>query len=466
MGFLPPIRKVNPPPVRVPAPIPKKTPKKIAADGSIINPVYVDPNHQSVQFSPYQNYNPNTNVYSNPLTGQPIVDPNAPMPEQSFKYGGLVQKLYPGGPVVPQQGNIVADGSAGYTPSWQPQTSTVVGFDSDTKRGYFKNPSSGDTESKGWWASKDARQKANIKASAQSAGALGMAATAGMNRPVDSPTSNQNDVANAEAAKGGIDAVAGSVTPWYGLAKTGSNLGKSMVDKDEYGRPKGGGNEALNEVLTPHHEQAIDSYNIEGGGLKGAYAGFLDLMGRSHLREGLDITGFGKDTEGVSGWLNDISGNTARNDLASADDAARQKIIDDKAKAEREAKMKENIANAISERDMASYAKGGKVMKVPGYSNGGVVVGPGTGKSDSVPANITAGSTVVPVENVPLAAEVTKKVLKAPIKKANLNQSGGEPVLLSAGEIVLTKDQVDKLKKAGVNMNMLAPPNSPKFARV
>jgi len=76
-----------------------------------------------------------------------------------------------------------------------------------------------------------------------------------------------------------------------------------------------------------------------------------------------------------------------------------------------------------------------------GYSQGGKIVGKGTGTSDSILAKVKGGSFIVPAKNSEMAEEVREKVLnhkkmmKAPsMKKADLNQNGGEMVKLSNGE--------------------------------
>lgn len=89
--------------------------------------------------------------------------------------------------------------------------------------------------------------------------------------------------------------------------------------------------------------------------------------------------------------------------------------------------------------------------------DGGPIEGPGTGKSDSIPAKIKEDSFVVPEENAPMAEIIREKILKAPSKKANLNQKNGEPVKLSNGEHLFNPGEVSEIKATGINIDSLAP---------
>lgn len=62
----------------------------------------------------------------------------------------------------------------------------------------------------------------------------------------------------ADAVNGSIDSIAGQATPWYGMAKGASNMGKSMVNTDEYGNPITTQDKQLNAVLTPQHEHIMN----------------------------------------------------------------------------------------------------------------------------------------------------------------------------------------------------------------
>lgn len=105
--------------------------------------------------------------------------------------------------------------------------------------------------------------------------------------------------------------------------------------------------------------------------------------------------------------------------------------------------------------------KGGGVnfkRKKPQHKNlGGKIIGPGTGTSDSIDANIQDGSFVVPEENAGIAETVMAKYLGGSTGKAKLNQKGGGEVKVSNGEFMYTPEESSYLKKMGVNINALAP---------
>tara|TARA_R110000822_G_scaffold305127_1_gene430660 strand:+ start:1672 stop:5367 length:3696 start_codon:yes stop_codon:yes gene_type:complete len=103
------------------------------------------------------------------------------------------------------------------------------------------------------------------------------------------------------------------------------------------------------------------------------------------------------------------------------------------------------------------YKKGGLVSKAMGYADGGEIKGKGTAKSDSIKAKVKEGSFVVPAENAELAKGIRKLYLKAPNKKANLNQEDGESVYLSRGEELFTPEENEYLESIGIELEDLAP---------
>jgi len=93
------------------------------------------------------------------------------------------------------------------------------------------------------------------------------------------------------------------------------------------------------------------------------------------------------------------------------------------------------------------FKKGGMIKHVKECSKGGKIEGKGNGTSDSIKAKVEAGSFIVPAKNADVAKEVAKKVLKVPaIKKATLNEKGGEEVKLSNGEFKFTPEETQKIK--------------------
>lgn len=92
-----------------------------------------------------------------------------------------------------------------------------------------------------------------------------------------------------------------------------------------------------------------------------------------------------------------------------------------------------------------------------GYADGGKIEGKGTAKSDSIMAKVEEGSFVVPAENADMAKGIRKLYLKAPVRKANLNQKEGEEVKLSNGEHLFTPQENEYLESIGINLEDLAP---------
>jgi hypothetical protein len=80
-------------------------------------------------------------------------------------------------------------------------------------------------------------------------------------------------------------------------------------------------------------------------------------------------------------------------------------------------------------------------------ADGGYVNGGGTGKSDSISANIKPNSFVIPVDTpYPTEAKLLMKALGTNNKPANLN-SGSEPVKLSKGELLVSAEQRSDAEK-------------------
>lgn len=91
-------------------------------------------------------------------------------------------------------------------------------------------------------------------------------------------------------------------------------------------------------------------------------------------------------------------------------------------------------------------------------ASGGEIQGPGGPKDDVIPGKLPKGSFVVPAENADYAAAIRAAVLgDAPSKSASLKNGGGVPVRVSDGEHLFMPDEVRKIKKAGIDLNLLAP---------
>lgn len=112
----------------------------------------------------------------------------------------------------------------------------------------------------------------------------------------------------------------------------------------------------------------------------------------------------------------------------------------------------------------AKYTKKPKgTMPYPTMAKGGEISGPGGPKDDAISATVEEGSFIVPAENASIAEYIRAKYLKKPTEKANLAQGGKSTsdVMLSDGEHMFTKAEVDKLTKMGINLDELAPNSNP-----
>lgn len=125
-------------------------------------------------------------------------------------------------------------------------------------------------------------------------------------------------------------------------------------------------------------------------------------------------------------------------------------------------------ANAVA--NAQKQANGGYTMKKNktgmdgsiGEANmnaGGKIVGKGTAKSDSIPADIEKGSFIVPAENEKVAQMLRETYLNKEDGKAKLNQGGSNTsdVWLSNGEHMFTPSEVGVLKANGIDVDALAP---------
>ncbi len=94
--------------------------------------------------------------------------------------------------------------------------------------------------------------------------------------------------ADYNTVTGGVDAVMGAATPWYGYAKGASNMGKSMLTKDQYGNYASGTDKAGNEIMTADHEHMTK-----------------DITDGNYVALGLDSMGIGK----FGRMISQLSGN-------------------------------------------------------------------------------------------------------------------------------------------------------------
>lgn len=119
-----------------------------------------------------------------------------------------------------------------------------------------------------------------------------------------------------------------------------------------------------------------------------------------------------------------------------------------------------NTVNTITNSLNEVISTGQEVAKkavTGGLKDGGVIKGKGTGKSDSIKAHLTVGDFIVPAENADKAKVVRKKHFgdddSAPLHE------GKEPVKVSNGEVLFTKEEMEYLDEIGegTNVRKLAP---------
>lgn len=379
----------------------------------------IDPNHKPLDLSnPNMVYDPNTKTYTSTTTGTKINPIVETYPKQTLKKGGEIKGYGVGTTDLPTTNDYAA-----------------------ARDKAIQDKAKAD----------EAKKQASQKKAGEISSALGGAALTIGNQMYTDPqdlTSNPDTVAKTQQLNSGIDNTAASVTPWYGLAKGLSNIGRSLLKKDKYGNVIGGTNQAADEWMKPQHQSMIDSYKREGAG---GVAKEI-LTGSSNWRAVADLAGKGNETTGMWGKLNKFTGNTAIKQK-TAENIAASIAADPETLAQQEELKRQNLLNqgkmqnAITLRDYGAQ----------GYKDGGPIKGPGTGKSDSVNAKIKPHSFIVPEENSETAEVIRKVVLKAPSTKANLDQSKGTEVKVSNGEHIFTPEEKGKIKKAGINIDALAP---------
>lgn len=229
-----------------------------------------------------------------------------------------------------------------------------------------------------------------------------------------------------------------------GLAGMGAGIlgeyGGQALDKqfmDEQGRYK------RNPEIDQYSPQGLVSnfYNkgTLAGGVKGAGKGAA--LGASLGPEGALIgAGVGLLAGSVAGTLKaNKDAKSIRNDFNAM---KQQDVLNEQAK--KQAAIDLSLNKQLTDREL-------------GYKNGGKIEGSGTAKSDSITAKIKPNSFVIPAENSATAEVIRKVVLKAPVKKANLNQAGGTKVKLSNDEHLFTPEEKAKVESKGINLEALAP---------
>lgn len=261
-------------------------------------------------------------------------------------------------------------------------------------------------------------------------------------------TGTEKQNADAAALQTTGDKISGTAIPILGLAKAAVGAGQNaFIKKDEYGYAKTNADKAGQEWSSA---VTTDMWKDLSRRDYGAVAG--DLLGAKLGRGLSQATGHGDQTTGGWGWINRTTGLTGKNNRKNADIASQQSAG---LQAEADAMADQEQQRLIAQQGKLRTTES---MRDMGYSEGGQIKGPGTGKSDSIMAKIKPHSFVVPVENAPIAEEIRRKVLTTPkTKNAKLNQNNGALVKLSNGEHLFTPEEKQKVKNAGINIDALAP---------
>lgn len=240
----------------------------------------------------------------------------------------------------------------------------------------------------------------------------GLASTAGIGT---AGTAAGTTAGTAPAASG---TALGAIATPIGIAAAaylaGSTVGGAMKKQDEYGVNKSTLSESVGSTLHPQ-----DDWLAKGG--------VFDNLKKGKVGDALIST-----VPFAAGAYRNEKNKKARNRIQ--DDYQRK-------------------VNA--EMALAGAEQGSKVADY-NMAEGGVIKGPGTGKSDSIKnKKIPAGSFVVPAENAPIAASLRSALLGKPTKAANLKSGGNIDV--SNGEHLFTPEEALVLQQSGVNLNALAP---------
>jgi len=275
---------------------------------------------------------------------------------------------------------------------------------------------------------------------------------------VDSPTDKRNLGQKVQGSLG-----------WLGIANQAQQTVRGAVDKDTVvdpytgqmiSKPKTFSGDVINTTATPIHEHVLNSYKQGNLGRDLGRVGVLGLLA-GPLGAG-------------GGWI----ANNALYGQSDRDNAFNQAKYHQQMQMDAD-KRQQAFQNAYNDRDIGKTMTNStyisnlkapteevspldKIKNKIGFADGGKIVGKGTGKSDSINANIKEGAEVVPVENAHIAKEIRKVVLKkAPSVKANLKQGGGIPVKLSNGEVLFSKKEAEKVEeKLGEDVFKKLAPNA------
>ena len=406
----------------------------------------IDPSRKPLEFnSNIGVYNPNTDMYTNPLTGKAI-----PSLKESYGKGGMIKGYAVGGSPAFLEGN--------------PEVNKVT----NNGKGYNPAPTKGSKQG-----------SFSLSAKNQNAAAAGLAAgTSALNSYNEKKQGDMTYGSNAYFDKRNknnqtsdtimsLAGTAGSaVNPLLGATINAlPAASKAITGADAYGvSDKGDTRLALGAMLNP-----ATAYQSLGKGYK--------EISKGNIGRGLAYM------TPLGALMTNDQNRYEREKLKFENEQGQNQADYNQAVQDTQAQSKYNVQNALAMRNegIANY-KSNDFVKDPtlkqaefvapgknktltafglakgGAVKGGTIKGSGTGTSDSIDAQVKENSFVVPAKNNRVAKTLREMMLgDDPDTMAKVKQGMGPKVKLSNGEHLFTPAERAKLEAKGVNLYDLAP---------
>lgn len=424
----------------------------------------VDPTKKPLEFnSNIGVYNPNTGMYTDPMTGKAI-----PSIDKQFKKGGMVegyqigggipsagnvQKSTPTRPVVLNSGATMSSGSSVQKAgSKQPVPTTT------SQNSFSLSPEGQNAAIAGLNLGTDALNSYNAKKQGEM--------TYGSNAYFDKINKqNKNIETGIDVVGTGLQALGPKGALAGAALKALPAASKAIVGADAYGvSDKGDTRVALGAIINP-----ATAYQSLGKGYK--------EIAKGNIGRGLaQMTPLGA-------LMTNDQNRYEREKLKFENEQGQNQAEYNQAVQDTQAQGKYNVQNALAMRNegIANY-KSNDFVKDPtlkqaefvapgknktltafglakgGAVKGGTIKGSGTGTSDSIDAQVKENSFVVPAKNNRVAKTLREMMLgDDPDTMAKVKQGMGPKVKLSNGEHLFTPAERAKLEAKGVNLYDLAP---------